>query len=131
MALTPQQTQTLHKVIERRRAALVAELREDWQRVRNGNDDQLIGAVPDPGDESVATLLADLYQAELGRDLSELRDLEAARSRIADGSYGTCIDCGRDIGFARLQANPYAVRCIDDQSKFEKTFGSGVTPSSL
>ena len=52
--------------------------------------------MPDPGDASVAALIADLDQADLGRDLSELRELELARARLADGSYGICIDCGRE-----------------------------------
>jgi DnaK suppressor protein len=130
MALTPQQTQKLQTVIEKRRATLLAELREDVERVRRDRHEELAGASPDAGDESVATLIADMDHADLGRDLDELREMEAARQRLADGSYGVCIDCGGDIGYARLQANPSAVRCVEDQRKHEKTF-AGATPSSL
>ena len=108
MPLTEQKIQILHTPIERRRAQLLAEL---------------------PGDASVATLIADLDQAELGRDLSELRDLEAARARLADGSYGICIDCAREIGFERLKANPAALRCIADQTRYELTHGASTGPS--
>ena len=128
MAFTDQQLQKLQTVIEQRRAALIDELKDDWQRVRRDQDD-LIGSVPDPGDASVATLIADLDKADLGRDLSELRGLEAARARMAEGNYGVCIDCGRDIGFERLQVNPSAVRCIDDQTKYETTHGRNSGPS--
>jgi DnaK suppressor protein len=128
MALTDKQTQELHTTIEQRRAALLAELREDAERVREGRFEDLAGPAPDPGDESVATLIGDLAHAEMGRDLDELRGLEAARSRLADGSYGVCMDCGGDIGFERLRVNPSAVRCIDCQSIYEKTHAS---PSSL
>lgn len=31
-----------------------------------------------------------------------------------------CIDCGEEIGMARKQAVPHAVRCIDCQTEFEK-----------
>lgn len=129
MALTPQQTQSLQKTIEQRRAALMQELREDAERVRRDRHEDLAGAAPDPGDESVATLIADLDHADMGRDLTELRGLELARARLTDGSYGICIDCGRDIGFERLKANPSAERCIEDQTKYEKTYGSGPTPT--
>ena len=88
MALTPQQTQELQGAIERRRAALVSELHEDMERVRRDRHEDLAGASPDPGDESVATLIADLDHADVGRDLDELRGLEAARGRLSDGSYG-------------------------------------------
>jgi len=121
--------QSLHRVIEQRRAMLMDELREDVERVRRDRHEDLAGATSDAGDESVATLIADIEQADLGRDLTELRALELARARLGDGSYGVCIDCGRDIGFERLKANPSAVRCIEDQTRYEKTFGTGVTPS--
>jgi RNA polymerase-binding transcription factor DksA len=124
MALTEKQTQELHRAIEQRRAALFSELSEDLERVRKDRVADLAGAAPDRGDESVATLIADLDHADVGRDLTELRGLEAARTRLADGSYGTCADCGGDIGFERLRANPAAVRCVDCQRVHEKTYAS-------
>ena len=130
MALTQQQTQKLHTVIEQRRESLLAELREDVERTRKDRHDDLAGAAGDAGDESVATLIADLDHADLSRDLNELRDLEAARTRLADGSYGTCADCGGEIGYERLKANPAAARCIACQTRHEKTYG-GVSGSSL
>ncbi len=130
MALTQQQTQTLHTAIEQRRKALLAELREDAERVQRDRHEDLAGASPDAGDESVATLIADLDQADLGRDLSELRAIEAARTRLSDGSYGICADCGGDIGYERLKANPSALRCITCQTLHEKLYGAA-TGSSL
>ena len=129
MALTQQQTQTLHTAIEQRRKALLAELRDDAERVQRDRHEDLAGAAPDAGDESVATLIAELDRADLGRDLSELRALEAGRQRIADGSYGICADCGGDIGYERLQVNPAALRDIRCQTQHEKTFGSATAPS--
>ena len=130
MALTQQQTQKLHTAIEQRRKALLSELQDDVDRVRRDRHEDLAGASPDAGDESVATLIADLDHADVGRDLNELRDLEAARARLADGSYGTCADCGSEIGYERLKANPAAMRCIACQTRHEKTYG-GASGSSL
>jgi len=124
MALTQQQTQKLHTTIEQRHQALLSELREDVERVRRDRHEELAGTATDAGDESVATLIADLDHAEIGRDLSELRELEAARTRLADGRYGVCDDCGGDIGYERLKANPAAVRCIACQTRHEKTYGT-------
>jgi RNA polymerase-binding transcription factor DksA len=130
MALTPHQTQKLHTAIEQRREALLAELREDVERVRRDRFEDLAGVAPDPGDQSVATLIADLDHADVGRDLSELRGLEAARTRLADGSYGVCVDCGGDIGFERLKATPAAIRCIACQTTYEKTYANPGFPTS-
>ena len=130
MALTAKQTQELQRAIDERRGALLAELREDVEKTRGDRFEDLAGAAPDRADASVASLIADLDHAELGRDLSELRGLDAARTRLAEGSYGVCASCGGEIGFERLRANPSAVRCIDCQSKHEKTY-AGPSSSSL
>src|SRR5688500_12401707 len=130
MALTQDQAKELQGAIDERRAALLAELRKDVSRSREQQYGELAGPAPDPGDESVAALIADLDHAEVERDVGELRQLDAARSRIEEGSYGECIQCGRDIQFERLRANPSALRCIDCQTLYEKTYAQP-TGSSL
>jgi phage/conjugal plasmid C-4 type zinc finger TraR family protein len=42
-----------------------------------------------------------------------------ARRALADGSYGTCRDCGKPIPAERLDAVPEAVRCLDCQRHLE------------
>ena len=41
-----------------------------------------------------------------------IKIVQAALGRIADGSYGTCKECGENIGQARLEAMPEATRCV-------------------
>jgi DnaK suppressor protein len=129
MALTPRQTEELKERIGQRSRALIAELRDDVRKTRAERYGEVAGEVPDHGDESVAALIADLDQADLSRDVDELRGLEAARERIAQGAYGVCVDCGRDIGFERLRAAPSAIRCIACQTLHEKTFAGPGNPS--
>jgi DnaK suppressor protein len=129
MALTDRQIQELHTAIDRRIAELRLELEEDVAKVRSDRVADLAGDARDSGDESVATLIAELDRADLGRDVSELRALEAARQRIADGSYGRCVDCGGEIGYERLQVNPAALRDIRCQTQHEKTYGGATAPS--
>jgi phage/conjugal plasmid C-4 type zinc finger TraR family protein len=47
------------------------------------------------------------------------RRIAEARRALAEGSYGICKDCGREIPPARLGAVPEAVRCVDCQRLFE------------
>jgi DnaK suppressor protein len=129
MPLTENQTEDLQGLIDRRRNALLAELREDAARARDQPYSEHAGPAPDTGDESVASLIADLEQADVSRDLDEFRALEAARDRLRGGDYGICSDCGGEIGFARLKATPSASRCIDCQTRHEKTFGGDPKPS--
>jgi DnaK suppressor protein len=131
MTLTAKQIQELRQAIERRIAVLLDELEQDASRVRKDRQEDLAGPAHDRGDESVATLIADLDHAELGRDLTEMRGLEAARGRMTDGSYGMCAACGADIGYERLRANPAAVRCVECQRMHEKTYAGVSGGSSL
>ena len=50
----------------------------------------------------------------------ELRQIDEALKRIADGTYGVC-ECGKLIPKARLRALPYAKYCIECQRKSEKS----------
>jgi len=45
--------------------------------------------------------------------------IQAALQRIEDGSYGRCVDCGKVLPKARLDARPEAARCVEDQAKAE------------
>ena len=129
MALTEKQSEELRRRVEKRRGELIAELREDAARARDEPYAEHAGIAPDSGDESVATLIADLDQADLTRDLEELRAIDAAWQRFQDGSYGICVDCGGEVGYERLKANPAAARDVRCQERHEKTYGGNPKPS--
>ena len=50
----------------------------------------------------------------------QLHELEAAQERLADGTFGRCIACGRDIELDRLIAHPTAMRCLACQTEHER-----------
>jgi len=122
MALNPRQIAELSAAIEERRRALLEEIHKEVARSRDEQYADVAGATHDSGEEAVADLIADLDHAEVSRDLGELRGLEAARRRIADGAYGRCVDCGADIPLERLRAQPGAARCLACQERHEKTY---------
>ncbi|MFO1468974.1 MAG: TraR/DksA C4-type zinc finger protein [Steroidobacteraceae bacterium] len=72
----------------------------------------------------------DVNQAEIARDVQELREIERAQERIAEGTYGRCTECGEAITRARLEANPSAQRCIRCQEAVEND-GRNARPVSL
>ena len=45
-----------------------------------------------------------------------LDEVDAALQRIADGTYGWCSSCGKEIGAARLDHRPESVHCVDCQA---------------
>lgn len=123
MALRKKQKLEIERIIKERRSKIAAELQQDVEKVREEQYPELAGTpATDIGDQASADLLSDLDNAELSRDLRELRELDAALARLGERKYGTCADCGGEIGFARLSAYPTAVRCFECQRVHEKTF---------
>jgi RNA polymerase-binding protein DksA len=49
------------------------------------------------------------------RNEQHLAAVDAALIRLDDGTYGTCVRCGRPIAPERLDALPWAAYCIDCQ----------------
>lgn len=47
----------------------------------------------------------------------ELADVDLALSRIREGLYGVCLNCGRPIGAARLEFRPESVYCVECKAK--------------
>ncbi len=82
---------------------------------------ELAGLVHDLGDEAAANQLIGIDDTLIERHVQELRAIEAARRRLADGSINRCIDCGDDIGYKRLRVYPVALRCLICQAQYEKT----------
>ena len=126
--LTPEQLGTLRALIDERRGALEAEVHLDAARSRDQPYGLLAGETTDVSDRATADLLSDLGNAELSRDVDELRALEAAQERLDSGSYGSCLDCGGDIAFERLLAQPASMRCVECQRRHEKTYAHSPEP---
>jgi len=106
-------------------------LRERWRALREEIRGTLLradaeryadiaGEVHDLEDESLADLLTDVTHAEIGRDVEEVRDIEAALQRIAAGTYAICIRCDQPIDGERLDAYPTAKRCLACQRLHER-----------
>ena len=62
----------------------------------------------------------DLEFALDDHESAALNQIDAALARMEAGVYGECVDCGKGIGLARLQAAPQALRCIGCQEIFER-----------
>lgn len=46
-----------------------------------------------------------------------LDDVDAAVARIERGTYGSCDDCGKEIGAARMEFRPTSKYCFDCKTK--------------
>jgi DnaK suppressor protein len=92
---------------EQRAAALEREFADLAQAASSAGTD-------DEHDPEGATLAFERQHAAALLDAArtQLAAIEAARQRLAAGTYGTCERCGQPIGDERLMARPTAVTCI-------------------
>ena len=49
------------------------------------------------------------------RATAQLALVDAALARLDEGTFGTCVRCGKPIPAGRLEALPWAAYCIDCQ----------------
>jgi DnaK suppressor protein len=56
----------------------------------------------------------------MSREGLYLRKIESALSRIQNGSFGQCDDCGEEIEIKRLEARPTTTSCIACKEQEEK-----------
>lgn len=80
---------------------------------------------PDDGIQDLADKAASAYSKELNFSLSDternlLVQIDEALTRMRDGKYAVCTNCGATIGEKRLQAVPWTPFCIDCQELQEK-----------
>ena len=54
-----------------------------------------------------------MAQAQARRRAAERQKIHAALTRIEEGEYGYCTDCGEDIEPKRLAADPAIALCLD------------------
>ena len=119
--LQNKQLESLQAAMRARQVQLREEIRQALIKSDSEHYLQIADSVRELEDESFADLIVDVGLAEIDRDLGELRAIEAALLRTADGSYGVCEACDKPIDIRRLNLTPQALRCIDCQTIFERT----------
>ena len=82
-------------------------------------DSIAVRASADPTDTTQQVAEREMASRGLSRNASLMRDLRAALGRVADGTYGLCIDCDEPIAARRLAAVPWAARCLSCQENAE------------
>lgn len=114
--ISESQKQQLKQELETRQNYLVEQVQDHF------------GQVYELVKESMSELSSyDNHPADMGTELferqkdialnehteKELADINEALHAIAQGTYGICSECGRDIPFERLEAVPTTDRCIE------------------
>jgi len=68
--------------------------------------------------EGTSQAIERIEQVDVARRLEEkLADVERALQKLEEGTYGTCDVCGDPISPERLEAIPWATRCVKDAAR--------------
>ncbi|MDR4479457.1 MAG: TraR/DksA C4-type zinc finger protein [Nitrospira sp.] len=129
-ALTLKETPKEREERQRRREVLQRMLlskRQEIMREIEGNlgqsltEDQQrrLESARDVGDQALMDL-----DRELGISLMEMRNrrrqaIDEALTRLSEGTYGICAECGIEVSEKRLEAVPFAKLCVQCQSRQE------------
>lgn len=120
--LTDEQYQHLHQRLQQMHQTLCADVNRELAASGHDHQAYLDEGAHDSGEASVAEQLAELNLSLLEQHISELRAVEWALARMAKDDYGLCIDSGEPIPFARLAANPTALRTVECQERHERQY---------
>jgi len=99
-----------------RREGLVGQVQaaEAYSRERDAE------ATQDPADMAANAYTKELLMSMSTNDRQLLDSIDAALSRIEEGEYGKCDNCGDLIHEKRLDAFPCSQHCVDCQELNEK-----------
>jgi len=78
-------------------------------------------------DQCVSSMSKESLSERSSQRLTVLRLIEAALGRIADDSFGRCVECGDQIQDQRLQALPWTQFCLPCQGELEKKIGASLS----
>ena len=104
----------------RERAEEIARRRANMANADDGmRDGELADYDQHPADQGTETFEQEMDETTDMVLAEEARQIEVAQQRLEAGEYGKCMDCGKEIPAARLEAIPEATRCIEDQARYE------------
>lgn len=106
------------KCLEEEKGLLLKRIRNHSDSLRtNGHSD---GGQGDFGDCGQAQLQAAIDHISIEEAKRRLAKVEMILKRAADGEYGKCAACGKQIAEERLRVLPTANKCLECQQVSEK-----------
>jgi RNA polymerase-binding transcription factor DksA len=108
----------VERILRRRRTELIREATGHETALREERESELEDGAQDQQLDRVLSRLDD-------HERREIREINAALDRIADGTYGRCIHCGRVIDIDRLAVLPETALCVRCAGALERTRAGG------
>jgi RNA polymerase-binding transcription factor len=104
----------LKHMLDERRREIHAQVQGKMRGVREeGSWGGKLNEVLDTVESAEADIQEDIEFALVQMKSETLNKITDALTRLEQGSYGNCFECGEEIAEKRLRALPFAVRCKD------------------
>ena len=103
----------LKGILEERRREILSDVKEKMRDVRAFGASGEAQGVLDAAEASEADIQDDIEFALIQMKSETLTKIGEALSRLEEGTFGYCFECGDEISERRLRALPFAVRCKD------------------
>jgi DnaK suppressor protein len=109
----------LQQMLMQKRQEIMREIEGSLGQSLTEDQQRRLESARDVGDQALMDL-----ERELGISLMEMRNrkrqlIDEALTRLSEGSYGLCAECGVEISEKRLNAVPFARLCVQCQSRQE------------
>ena len=101
------------------REEVIKEIMESDETARDLIENDMIN-VNDSVDEATSSITQTLLSTMNKNNQQKIMAIEAALRRVVEGNFGSCISCGENISKERLEAVPWATKCINCKLKDEK-----------
>jgi len=114
-----QRRESLQRMLMRKRQEIMKEIAGSLGQSLTEDQQRRLESARDVGDQALMDL-----DRELGISLMEMRNrrrqaIDESLTRVNEGTYGICADCGVEISERRLEAVPFAKLCVECQSREE------------
>jgi len=116
MSITKEDLAEIKRVLLKERSRILSEGDKTLGNGLQQSPDDL----PDFADQSSFESDRNFLLRLRDRERKLLAKIDDALQRIEDGSFGTCEECGKEIGLKRLKARPVVTLCIECKTKQEE-----------
>src|SRR5687767_8096881 len=111
--------EALHRMLLGKRQEILKEIEGSLGQSLTEDQQRRLESARDIGDQALMDL-----DRELGISLMEMRNrrrqaIDEALTRLNEGTYGICAECGVEISERRLEAVPFAKLCVECQAREE------------
>jgi len=118
MKMTKNPNEGLRRILAERKREIVKEIQDKFRDVRAEAEWKETSEV-DAGGIFEADTQQDIEFALIEMKAETLDQINQALSRLDEGAYGYCLECGEEIPEQRLRALPFAIRCKDCEEGLE------------